>query len=195
MVGFVLAGLGTVALIYGLAETASHGDLLRIGSGGAVLAGVVLLAAFVRESLRSPAPLLDLTLFRERTYAAVTHHRARRVPRRCSRRWSSRRCTSRSSAVRTRPAPGCWSPRSRSAWRSSSAGPDARPTATAAAWCRVIGLLVGTLSLLPFITFDEHTSYLLTIVVNVVRGIGFGALGMPLFAVAFALSARSTPAT
>ena len=70
--GFVLAGFGTVALIYGLAETASKGDLMRIGSGGAVLAGVVLLIAFVRESLRSPAPLLDLTIFRERTYAAVT---------------------------------------------------------------------------------------------------------------------------
>src|SRR6185312_17563384 len=70
--GFILAGFGTVALIYGLAETASHGDLMRIGSGGAVLAGVVLLAAFVRESLRSSAPLLDLTIFRERTYSAVT---------------------------------------------------------------------------------------------------------------------------
>ena len=64
--------------------------------------------------------------------------------------------------------------------------PGAPPTGTAAGWSSVIGLIVGTLSLLPFITFDEHTSYLLTIAVNIVRGIGFGALGMPLFAVAFA---------
>src|SRR4051812_35675495 len=72
VVGFLLAGFGTVSLIYGLAETASKGDLFQLGSGGAVLAGLLFLAAFVIESLRSPAPLLDLTVYRNRTYSAVT---------------------------------------------------------------------------------------------------------------------------
>ncbi len=49
----------------------------------------------------------------------------------------------------------------------------------------VAGLILGALTLLPFTMFDEHTPYVLIIAVNVLRGIGFGALGMPLFAVAF----------
>jgi MFS family permease len=50
----------------------------------------------------------------------------------------------------------------------------------------VIGLMVGAISLLPFLMFDENTSYVVTSLVNVMRGLGFGALGTPLFAVAFA---------
>jgi EmrB/QacA subfamily drug resistance transporter len=183
--GFILAGFGTVALIYGLAEMASHGDLMRIGSGGAVLAGLVLLAAFVRESLRSPAPLLDLTIFRERTYSAVT--------------LTALASSGAMFAAMVITPLYFQVVRGQDATRT---GLLVAPVSVGVAivishagrasdrygggLVSVIGLIVGTLSLLPFITFDEHTSYLLTIVVNVVRGIGFGALGMPLFAVAFA---------
>ena len=183
--GFILAGFGTVALIYGLAETASHGDLMRIGSGGAVLAGVVLLTAFVRESLRSPAPLLDLTIFRERTYSAVT--------------LTALASSGAMFAAMVITPLYFQVVRGQDATRT---GLLVAPVSVGVAivishagrasdrygggLVSVIGLIVGTLSLLPFITFDEHTSYLLTIAVNVVRGIGFGALGMPLFAVAFA---------
>ncbi len=185
VVGFMLAGFGTVALIYGLAETASHGDLMRIGSGGAVLAGVVLLAAFVRESLHSSAPLLDLTIFRERTYSAVT--------------LTALASSGAMFAAMVITPLYFQVVRGQDATRT---GLLVAPVSIGVALVishagrasdryggglvSVIGLIVGTLSLLPFITFDEHTSYLLTIVVNVVRGIGFGALGMPLFAVAFA---------
>ena len=183
--GFILAGFGTVALIYGLAETASHGDLMRIGSGGAVLAGVVLLTAFVRESLRSPAPLLDLTIFRERTYSAVT--------------LTALASSGAMFAAMVITPLYFQVVRGQDATRT---GLLVAPVSVGVAivishagrasdrygggLVSVIGLIVGTLSLLPFITFDQHTSYLLTIAVNVVRGIGFGALGMPLFAVAFA---------
>jgi len=50
----------------------------------------------------------------------------------------------------------------------------------------IAGLILGGLSLVPFIVFDEHTSYVLIILVNILRGVGFGAVGIPLFAVAFA---------
>jgi Na+/melibiose symporter-like transporter len=49
----------------------------------------------------------------------------------------------------------------------------------------IVGLLVGAISLFPFTMFDEHTPYALIIFVNVLRGLGFGACGTPLFAVAF----------
>ncbi|HEX4429338.1 MAG TPA: MDR family MFS transporter [Frankiaceae bacterium] len=183
--GFVLAGLGTVALIYGLAETASKGDLMRVGSGGAVLAGAILLVAFVRESLRSSAPLLDLTVFRDRTYTAVT----------ITALMSS---AAMFSAMIITPL-----------YFQIVRGQDATRTALLVApvsigvvlvisragrasdrygggRVSVIGLVVGALSLLPFIVFDEHTPYIVTILVNIMRGIGFGALGTPLFAVAFA---------
>ena len=183
--GFALAGLGTVALIYGLAETASKGDLLRIGSGGAVLAGVVLLAAFVRESLRSSTPLLDLSIFRERTYAAVTITAlassaamfAAMVITPLYFQVVRGQDATRTGLLVAPVSIGVALVISRAGRASDRYG---------GGLVSVVGLVVGTLSLLPFLTFDNHTSYLLTIAVNVVRGIGFGALGMPLFAVAFA---------
>jgi MFS family permease len=51
----------------------------------------------------------------------------------------------------------------------------------------VTGLLIGCASLLPYTTFDQHTPYLLIIGVSIIRGIGFGAIGLPLFAVAFSM--------
>jgi EmrB/QacA subfamily drug resistance transporter len=185
VLGFALAGLGTVALIYGLAETASKGTLFHIGSGGAVLAGVALLGAFVRESLRSKAPLLDLTIYRNSTYSAVTLT-------------ALAASAAMFAAMVITPL-----------YFQIVRGQDATHTALLVApvsvgvclvvsWAgrasdrygggrvAVVGLVVGTLSLLPFLTFDEHTSYVVTTLVNVMRGLGFGALGTPLFAVAFA---------
>jgi hypothetical protein len=46
---------------------------------------------------------------------------------------------------------------------------------------------VGSFALLPYTVFNEHTSYLLIIGISVIRGIGFGAIGLPLFAVAFSM--------
>ena len=185
VVGFALAGFGTVALIYGLAETASRGELFQIGSGGAVLAGVLLLAAFVWESLNSKAPLLDLSTYRNRTYAAVT----------VTALFSS---AAMFAAMVITPL-----------YFQIVRGEDATHTALLVApvsigvclvvsragraadrygggRVAVVGLVVGTISLLPFLTFDENTSYVVTTLVNVMRGLGFGALGTPLFAVAFA---------
>ena len=183
--GFALAGFGTVSLIYGLAETASKGDLLQLSSGGAVLAGVIFLSAFVKESLRSPAPLLDLTTYRDRTYAAVSLT-------------ALASSAAMFAAMVITPL-----------YFQIVRGQDATHTALLVApvsigvclvvsragraadrygggRVAVIGLIVGAISLLPFLVFDENTPYIVTIVVNIMRGLGFGALGTPLFAVAFA---------
>ena len=68
--GLVLLSPGLAAIIYGLAETNSHG-----GFGSAqvlipILAGAAALAAFVFHALRTSHALIDLRLFRNRTFSA-----------------------------------------------------------------------------------------------------------------------------
>jgi EmrB/QacA subfamily drug resistance transporter len=183
--GFLLAALGTVSLIYGLSETASTHGVMGLKSGGAALAGVVLLTAFVYESLHSDAPIMNLHLFRNRSYSAVT----------ITSLFSS---AAMFSAMVIGPF-----------YFQIVRGEDATHTALLVAPVSIgvvlvvsragriadrygggrlamAGLIVGAVSLLPFTMFDEHTSYVWIIAFNVLRGIGFGAVGMPLFAVAFA---------
>ncbi|MGW4830000.1 MFS transporter [Amycolatopsis japonica] len=59
--GLALTVTGLPLLVYGFAEAAP------IASG----AGAILLAVFVVTALRSPAPLLDLRLFRDRTFSSA----------------------------------------------------------------------------------------------------------------------------
>jgi EmrB/QacA subfamily drug resistance transporter len=183
--GFLLAAFGTVALIYGLSETASTGGVGALKSGGATLAGVILLTAFVYESLRSDAPVLNLHLFRNRSYSAVTMA-------------SLMTSAAMFSAMVIGPF-----------YFQIVRGEDATHTALLVApvsigvvsivsragrisdrygggRLAVAGLILGGLSLVPFIFFDEHTSYVPIVIVNILRGVGFGAVGIPLFAVAFA---------
>jgi EmrB/QacA subfamily drug resistance transporter len=68
--GLVLLSPGLAAIIYGLAETNSHG-----GFGSAqvlipILAGAVALTAFVFHALRTSHALIDLRLFLNRTFSA-----------------------------------------------------------------------------------------------------------------------------
>jgi EmrB/QacA subfamily drug resistance transporter len=68
-VGLALLSPGLAAVIYGLAESGSNG-----GFGDAkvilpILAGAIALAAFVRHALRTSNPLIDLRLFKNRTFA------------------------------------------------------------------------------------------------------------------------------
>jgi EmrB/QacA subfamily drug resistance transporter len=182
--GFVLAAVGTVSLIYGLTETASTGGVTALKSGGATLAGAVLLTAFVYESLHSTTPLMNLHLFRNRSYSAVTIT-------------SLMSSAAMFSAMVIGPF-----------YFQLVRGEDATHTALLVAPVSVgvvlvvgragrisdrfgggrlaiAGLILGGLSLLPFTVFDEHTSYVLIVFFNVLRGVGFGAVGIPLFAVAF----------
>jgi EmrB/QacA subfamily drug resistance transporter len=184
--GLVLAASGTVSLIYGLSDAARTSTLSGVGSGGAIAAGLVLLAGFVWESMRSPAPLLNLQLFRNRGYAAVTLASL-----------MSGAAMFSSMVV---------SPLYFQVVRHEDAtltGLLIAPTSIGVALVisragqatdkygggrvAVLGLLVGSLCLLPYTAFTEHTPYALIILISIVRGIGFGAIGLPLFAVAFSM--------
>ncbi|MDT7801082.1 MAG: hypothetical protein QOI78_4515 [Actinomycetota bacterium] len=68
--GLLLLSPGVAAVVYGLSEMAASGGP---GSPRALVplaAGLVLLAAFTRHALRATGPLVDLRLFRTRSFAA-----------------------------------------------------------------------------------------------------------------------------
>jgi EmrB/QacA subfamily drug resistance transporter len=68
--GLVTSGLGLFALTYGLIEANTYGwSSARIV--GSFVAAAVLLASFVALELRQRVPMLDLTLFRNGTFAGA----------------------------------------------------------------------------------------------------------------------------
>ncbi|MFI2735602.1 DHA2 family efflux MFS transporter permease subunit [Streptomyces sp. NPDC018711] len=72
VVGLVLICPGLTGLVYGLSQCGGQGGA---GEGRVLLpmaAGVVLVVAFVGWSLRSGAPLIDMRLFRLRSFAATS---------------------------------------------------------------------------------------------------------------------------
>jgi EmrB/QacA subfamily drug resistance transporter len=70
--GLVLLSPGLAALIYGLAETNGSGGFgaTKVVLPGVV--GVVMLALFVRHALRTPDALIDLRLFKNKTFSAAS---------------------------------------------------------------------------------------------------------------------------
>ncbi|MEU0332088.1 DHA2 family efflux MFS transporter permease subunit [Streptomyces sp. NPDC006193] len=68
--GLLMLPPGMALLLYGLARGGERGDFAAPGTLAPTLAGAVLAAAFVRRALTVPAPLLDLRLLRDRTFAA-----------------------------------------------------------------------------------------------------------------------------
>ncbi len=69
--GFVLAGLGFSTLLYGLA-TGSHDGWQALHVVAALAAGVLFVALWIGVELTTREPLLDLRVFRNRTYALAT---------------------------------------------------------------------------------------------------------------------------
>ncbi len=70
--GLVLAAAGVVGITYGLSESETSGSLLSSSVVIPVLAGLVLLTAFVMRSRRIERPLLDLSLFRNAAFRAAS---------------------------------------------------------------------------------------------------------------------------
>ncbi|MBV8948512.1 MAG: multidrug efflux MFS transporter [Solirubrobacterales bacterium] len=70
LMGLLLLSPGLAALIYGVSEVRSVSNLASGKVLIAVLGGVALIVAFVLRSLRQRTPLLDLGLFKGRTFAA-----------------------------------------------------------------------------------------------------------------------------
>jgi EmrB/QacA subfamily drug resistance transporter len=67
--GLALLSPGLAALIYGLAQSGSSGGFGHAKVVAPMLAGAIALAFFVRHALRTEDPLIDLRLFKNRTFA------------------------------------------------------------------------------------------------------------------------------
>jgi EmrB/QacA subfamily drug resistance transporter len=69
--GFLLAGAGLGALMFGISEGPARGwgSALILGAG---IGGLVLLALLVRRELAIPFPMLDLRIFRDRLFRSST---------------------------------------------------------------------------------------------------------------------------
>jgi EmrB/QacA subfamily drug resistance transporter len=72
VLGVALLSPGLALLIYGLANTAEAGGFGAAKVLGPALAGAALLVAFVWHALRTSEPLVDLRLFRNRTFATAS---------------------------------------------------------------------------------------------------------------------------
>jgi EmrB/QacA subfamily drug resistance transporter len=70
--GLAFLSPGLALMIYGLANSASSGGFGAAKVWAPALAGFVLLLAFVRHSLRTTDPLIDLRLFKNGTFAAAS---------------------------------------------------------------------------------------------------------------------------
>ncbi|MFD0393929.1 MFS transporter [Streptomyces nogalater] len=68
--GLLMLSPGLALLLFGLSRGGERGDFTAPGALIPTLAGAVLAAAFVRRALTVRAPLLDLRLLRDRTFAA-----------------------------------------------------------------------------------------------------------------------------
>jgi EmrB/QacA subfamily drug resistance transporter len=69
--GLILLSLGLSSFVYGLAETSSSGGVTSARAIVPLLAGLALIASFVRHALRRSNPLLDLRLFGRRSVSAA----------------------------------------------------------------------------------------------------------------------------
>jgi EmrB/QacA subfamily drug resistance transporter len=72
VVGLVLAAAGTVGITYGLSKSEAAGSLMASSVLIPVIAGVVLVTLFVVHARRAKHPLLDLSLFSNRAFAAAS---------------------------------------------------------------------------------------------------------------------------
>jgi EmrB/QacA subfamily drug resistance transporter len=70
-VGLGLISPGLAGIVFGLSETESQGGIGSAVAFGPILAGVLLVALFVVHSLRKDRPLIDLGLFRSRSFSAA----------------------------------------------------------------------------------------------------------------------------
>ena len=69
--GFALLAPGLGLLVYGLSEVGVVGGFHGRTIWGSLLSGLVLSAAFVARSLRAREPLMDMRLFRDRTFSVA----------------------------------------------------------------------------------------------------------------------------
>ena len=70
--GFLLLAPGLTGIVFGLSETETQGGVSHPLAFGPVVVGLALVCAFAIYSYRAPRPLIDVRLFRSRSFSAAT---------------------------------------------------------------------------------------------------------------------------
>ncbi len=69
LIGFLLLSPGLAILVYGLSEVGNQGGFSSASVQWSLSVGVILIVLFVLRSLRAPEPLIDMRLFKNRTFS------------------------------------------------------------------------------------------------------------------------------
>jgi EmrB/QacA subfamily drug resistance transporter len=183
--GMLLLSPGLAGIVFGLSETETHGGVGAPIAWVPIAGGLLLVALFVRHALRAERPLIDVHLFRSAGFSAAAattfllggalfgamivlplYYQIAR-------------------GENALTAGLLMAPQGLGA---AMAMPIAGRLTDRVGGGRValVGLVVMTLSTIPFAFIGAHTSYLLLALVLVVRGVGMGATMMPAMAAAYA---------
>jgi EmrB/QacA subfamily drug resistance transporter len=190
VVGFVLMAPGLVGVLWGLSNTNKPGAFTRGDALGPLIAGLLLLAAFVAWALRRRArALVDLLLLRHWPLASsslllflsgTTLYGAMLL---MPLYFQELRGTTvlQAGLLLIPQGLGTLVSRSLSGRLSDTMG---------ARWLAVAGFLIVLLGTLPFALADAHTNQWLLMTALLVRGVGLGTVTVPLMALGFRGLAR-----
>jgi EmrB/QacA subfamily drug resistance transporter len=183
--GLLLLSPGLAGVVFGLSETETHGGMGDPIAWGPIVAGLILIAAFVMHAARAPRPLIDVKLFKVPAFGAASAT-------------TFLLAGSLFGAMIILPL-YYQVDRGESAL---AAGLLMAPQGLGAALVMpiagkladkvgggrvaVVGLVIATLGTLPFAFVSGDTPYWLLGSVLVVRGIGIGSTMMPAMAAAYA---------
>ena len=84
--GLALLSPGLAGVVFGLSETETHGGMGDPIAWAPIVAGLLLIAAFVMHAARAPRPLIDVRLFRVPRVRRRRRRRRSCSPARCSAR-------------------------------------------------------------------------------------------------------------
>jgi EmrB/QacA subfamily drug resistance transporter len=71
LLGFLLLSPGLALLVYGLSQVADQGGFRGASVWDSIVAGVVLIVLFVLRSTKALEPLIDMRLFKDRTFSVA----------------------------------------------------------------------------------------------------------------------------
>jgi EmrB/QacA subfamily drug resistance transporter len=183
--GLLLLSPGLGLFVFGLSESESHGGFGAPLVWGPIVAGVALVALFVRHSMRAERPLIDVALFRVRAFsaAASTTFLVGAALFGAMIILPLYYQVARGESALT--AGLLMAPQGLGA---SLAMPLAGRLTDTLGGGRValVGLTILTLGTIPFAFIDASSSYTLLALLLVVRGIGIGGSMMPAMAAAYA---------
>ena len=187
--GLLLLSPGVSAIVFGLSESESHGGFGDPIAFVPVVVGIALVVLFVLHARRAPRPLLDLNLFRHRSFSAA----------------SGTTFLLGAALFGTMIVLPLYYQLARGE-SALTAGLLMAPQGLGAAFAMpiagritdrigggpvaLVGVIVLTLATVPFAFVGPHTPYALLASVLVVRGLGLGGAMMPAMAAAYATLAR-----